>query len=104
MSQATVAVSSVPGDELTPLLVRLGRRLRLRDGWLLAQRSLWVACAAALLVQLAGRLWEIGDRDGAVAELNRVHGVFEELGGLPELQKTLAQFEEVGAEPPGAST
>ena len=45
--------------ELGPYLVRFGRRLRLRDGWLLAQRSLWVACLAAALVQLAGRAWPL---------------------------------------------
>jgi len=45
------------GEELQACLARLGRRLRLRDGWLLAQRSLWAACLAALLIQLAGRAW-----------------------------------------------
>ena len=47
-------------DELLTLracLVRCSRRLRLRDGWLLAQRSLWVACLAAALIQLVGRIW-----------------------------------------------
>jgi hypothetical protein len=42
--------------DLQPILVRLGRRLRLRDGWLLAQRSLWFASLAALLIQLVGRV------------------------------------------------
>ena len=40
-------------------LRRLGRRLRLRDGTLLAQRSLWLAALAALLIQVAGRLWPV---------------------------------------------
>jgi hypothetical protein len=42
--------------ELQLHLARFGRRLRLRYGWLLAQRSLWVACMAAVLIQLAGRI------------------------------------------------
>jgi hypothetical protein len=45
--------------DLRPHLARLGRRLRLREGWLLAQRSLWIPCFWALLVQLFGRLWPI---------------------------------------------
>jgi hypothetical protein len=49
----------LPSGTLSPLLGRLGRRLRLRDGWLAAQRSLWLACAAALVIQIAGRLWPI---------------------------------------------
>ena len=49
-------------DQLTtlrPYLLRFGRRLRVRDGWLFAQRSLWVACAAAVMVQVTGRIWPI---------------------------------------------
>ncbi len=57
--------------------------------------------AAKLRRQLAGRLADIGDREGAVAELEHVHRVFTRLGAQPELQKTLEQFAEVGAEPPG---
>lgn len=45
--------------ELLRYLTPIGRRLRLRDGWLFSQRSLWVAAAAAVLIQLAGRLWPI---------------------------------------------
>ena len=56
--------------------------------------------AAKLRRQLAGRLAEIGDREGAIAELRHVHDVFERLGARPELEKTLVQFREVGAEPP----
>jgi hypothetical protein len=40
-------------------LTRFGRRLRLRDSWLLAQRWLWVACLAGALIQLAGRIWPL---------------------------------------------
>ena len=45
--------------ELQSYLARLGRRLRLRDGWLLAQRSLWAACLPAALIQLGGRVWPV---------------------------------------------
>jgi len=48
-------------DRLTILLRRFGRRLRLRDGWSLAQHSLWMAGLAAALMQLAGRVWPIAD-------------------------------------------
>jgi hypothetical protein len=47
--------------ELNPYLVRFGRRLRLRDGWLLAQRSFWMPVLAAVLIQLAGRIWPIAN-------------------------------------------
>ena len=40
-------------------LARFGRRLRLYDGWRLAQQTLWVAGLAMALVQVAGRLWPI---------------------------------------------
>ncbi|MEZ4659981.1 MAG: hypothetical protein R2911_20690 [Caldilineaceae bacterium] len=40
-------------------LQRIGRRLRLRDGWRLLQRTFWLTCAVALLIQLAGRQWPI---------------------------------------------
>ncbi|MCR4406467.1 MAG: hypothetical protein NUW24_06030 [Anaerolineae bacterium] len=42
--------------ELRELLIRLGRRLRLRDGLLTASRTLWWAVLAAALVQLLARL------------------------------------------------
>lgn len=50
--------------------------------------------------QLAGRLAEIGDREGAVAELRKVHDVFVRLGAELELEKTRIQFREVGHRPP----
>lgn len=40
-------------------LKRFGRRLRLRDGWRLAQKTLWLALLAVSLVLAAGRLWPI---------------------------------------------
>ena len=43
-------------SELQPYLARFGRRLRLRDGWLLGLRTLWVACLVGLLIQIAGRV------------------------------------------------
>lgn len=45
-----------PAGELRFHLARFGHRLRLRDGWLLAQRWLWVVCLLAALVQAAGRV------------------------------------------------
>ncbi len=56
--------------------------------------------ASRLRRQLAGRLAEIGDRDGALVELRRVHAAFTRLGARPELAKTIGQFAELGAEPP----
>jgi septal ring factor EnvC (AmiA/AmiB activator) len=46
-------------SELTLHLKRFRHRLRLRHGWQLAQRTLWIAALAALLVQLVGRLFPI---------------------------------------------
>jgi hypothetical protein len=46
-------------DQLTDSIGRFGQRLRLRDGWRLAQRSLWLAGAVAVSVQLAGRIWPV---------------------------------------------
>jgi hypothetical protein len=48
-----------PTDELLTYLDRFGRRLRLFDGWLLAQRSLWIAVLAGLLIGVIGRFWPI---------------------------------------------
>ena len=57
--------------------------------------------AARLRRQLAGRLAEVGDREGALLELGRVHHVFEELGAKGELQKTVEMFREMDVTPPG---
>ncbi len=59
--------------------------------------------ATRLRRQLAGRLAEIGDRGGAVAELRKVHEVFLRLGAQHELEKTRGQFGELAVEPPGLS-
>lgn len=56
--------------------------------------------AARLRRQLAGRLVEIGDDEGAVGELRRVHDVFSRLGAERELEKTRAQLRDLGARPP----
>lgn len=50
--------------------------------------------------QLAGRLAEIGDTEGAVRELRKVHDVFVQLGAEVELEKARVQFREVGLRPP----
>ena len=50
--------------------------------------------------QLAGRLAEIGDREGALQELRYVHDVLARLGAERELERTRAQFRELGARPP----
>lgn len=52
-------LASWPTLELKPYLGRFGRRLRWRDGWLLAQGTLWAACLMVLLIQLAGRVWPV---------------------------------------------
>ncbi len=56
--------------------------------------------AARVRRQLAGRLVDIGDRDGAISELRAVHDVFVRLGAGFELEKTREQLRELGARPP----
>jgi DNA-binding CsgD family transcriptional regulator len=56
--------------------------------------------AARLRRQLAGRLAETGDRDGALQELRIVHDIFTRLGATNELNKTRGMFREIGAKPP----
>ena len=46
-------------SQLATILIRLRRRLRLQDGWLLAQRTVWISLAGSLSVMIAGRLWPI---------------------------------------------
>ncbi len=45
--------------EFLTTLNRLRARLRLRDGWLLAQRTLWLPALAALLWVFGGRVWPL---------------------------------------------
>jgi DNA-binding CsgD family transcriptional regulator/tetratricopeptide (TPR) repeat protein len=56
--------------------------------------------AARVRRQLAGRLAEIGDVEGSLAELRRVHDVFAQIGAELELEKARIQFREVGHRPP----
>ena len=56
--------------------------------------------AARVRRQLAGRLAEIGDEEGALSELRRVHDVFVKLGAELELEKARMQFREIGQRPP----
>lgn len=56
--------------------------------------------AARLRRQLAGRLLEIGQADAAVAELTRALETFRQPGAMPELEKTLGMFQEFGVAPP----
>ncbi|RMH15104.1 MAG: helix-turn-helix transcriptional regulator, partial [Gemmatimonadetes bacterium] len=56
--------------------------------------------AVRLRRQLAGRLADIGDREGALAELRHVHRIFVRMGAEGELKKTRDQFRELGARPP----
>ncbi len=56
--------------------------------------------AARIRRQMAGRMADVGDFDGAVAELKRVHDIFVELGAELELEKARIQFREIGQRPP----
>lgn len=59
--------------------------------------------AARLRRQLAGRLAEVGDREGALEELESAYRVFVRLGAVPERTKAEGQFGELDAEVPGDS-
>ena len=56
--------------------------------------------AARIRRQLAGRLADIGDREGALTELRHVHDIFRRMGAKEELRKTRIQFKELDARPP----
>jgi DNA-binding NarL/FixJ family response regulator len=56
--------------------------------------------ATRLRRQLAGRLFEIGERDAALDELRLVHDRLLQLGAEQELRKARQQFREMGARPP----
>jgi hypothetical protein len=58
--------------------------------------------AARLRRQLAGRLVDLGDTEGALQELVRVHRVLKRLGARSELEKACEQFRDLGREPPQA--
>ncbi|MBR9990371.1 MAG: AAA family ATPase [Gemmatimonadetes bacterium] len=56
--------------------------------------------AARLRRQLAGRLAETGDRDGALKELRRVYDMLASMGAEQELTKARKMFREIDAKPP----
>ncbi|MGD2067769.1 MAG: hypothetical protein PVI57_03725 [Gemmatimonadota bacterium] len=56
--------------------------------------------AARLRRQLAGRLSDIGDTEGSVAQLHRVHATWVRLGARDELRKVEQMYEELGEDPP----
>ena len=53
--------------------------------------------------QLAGRLADLGDREGALRELRQVHGAFLKMKAESELQKTRDMFRELDVRPPSMS-
>jgi hypothetical protein len=86
-------VSWLKGD------VEAGTRVMTRAAGMLEEIPL-LFDAARLRRQVAGRLFDMGRRDAALAELSHVHGIFTSLGAQLELRKTLGQFAEMEAEPP----
>ncbi len=60
----------------------------------------FVPDATRLRRQLAGRLADIGDREGALRELRVVHETLLALGAEKELERTRNQFRELEARPP----
>ena len=56
--------------------------------------------ATRLRRQLAGRLFDIGRREDAIEELNRVHDVCVRVGAGLELEKTRTMYREMGLRPP----
>ncbi len=64
----------------------------------------YVYDAARVRRQRAGRLYETGDREGAIRELRRVHDVLARLGARRELEKARGQFREVSARPQPRTT
>jgi DNA-binding CsgD family transcriptional regulator len=60
----------------------------------------YVNDGARLRKMLAKVLAEMGDREGAMRELRRVHDVFARLGAERELSQTRDQLRDLGARPP----
>ena len=56
--------------------------------------------AARLRRQLAGRLAEAGDGDGALEQLRAIHDTFAKLGAEVELDRTREMFRELDTRPP----
>lgn len=59
--------------------------------------------AARVRRQLAGRLADLGDRDGALRELRYMHDAFLKMKAEGELQKTRDMFRELDVHPPSRS-
>lgn len=92
-------------DACTALVTWLGgdaergaRGLRAAAAQLEAIPFVWDA--ARVRRQLAGRLADFGDRDGALQELRGVHETFARLGAELELTRTREMFREIDARPP----
>lgn len=64
------------------------------------ERIPMIPYAVRIRRQMAGRLAEIGDTDGSLRELTRVHETFLALGAWRELEKARIQFRELGHRPP----
>jgi DNA-binding CsgD family transcriptional regulator len=64
----------------------------------------FVPDATRLRRQLAGRLAETGDREGALRELRHVHDMLARLGAEQELERTRNQFRELDARPPARAS
>ena len=60
----------------------------------------WIPDAARIRQQLAGRLADLGDREGALRELRHVHDIFLALGAQEELRLARVQFHELDVRPP----
>ena len=60
----------------------------------------WIPDAARIRRQLAGRLADLGDREGALRELRHVHDIFLALGAQEELRLARVQFHELDVRPP----
>jgi DNA-binding CsgD family transcriptional regulator/tetratricopeptide (TPR) repeat protein len=59
-----------------------------------------VPAAIRIRRQLAGRLAELGDTEGSMVEIRRVHDALARLGAELELEKARIQFREIGLRPP----
>lgn len=77
-----------------------GGALAMRQAAEALEKIPMVPYAVRIRRQLAGRLAEIGDVEGSVAELRRVHEILAQLGAELELEKARIQFREVGHRPP----
>lgn len=77
-----------------------GGAVRMRQAAEALEKIPMIPYAARIRRQLAGRLADIGDTEGALEELRRVHDIFAKLGADLELEKARIQFREIGQRPP----